>query len=163
MLLMTSIVASCGLLWSEIRRTGIQKSRAICRSGKKFCTLECNILSIIITYTHNNVCQSTSNHQKAPDGSKSEASPEMWVLSPHHSMYNFLSQEKFSFLYSVNELFSWNFANIFCLSISWHISFTNLNISFQLRSCCFLHTNANPIHDDTRRYRSVNVFYIHTH
>jgi hypothetical protein len=47
-------------------------------------------------------------------------------------MYNFLPQEKFSSLYSVNELFSENFANIFCLSISLHLSFTNLNISFQL-------------------------------
>ena len=62
-----------------------------------------------------------------------------------HSMYNFLPQEKFNSLYSVNELFSGNFANIFCLSISLHLSFTTRNISFQLHSCCFLHTNAKPI------------------
>jgi hypothetical protein len=62
-----------------------------------------------------------------------------------HSICNFLPQEKINSLYSVNELFSGNFANIFCLLISLHLSFTNLNISFQLHSCCFLHTNANPI------------------
>jgi hypothetical protein len=51
-------------------------------------------------------------------------------------MYNFLPQEKFISLYNVNELFSENLANIFCLSISLHLSF---------HSCCFLYTNANPI------------------
>jgi hypothetical protein len=63
----------------------------------------------------------------------------------HHSIYDFLPQEKLNSLYSVNELLSGNFANIFCLSISLHLSFTNLNISFQLYSCLFLYTNANPI------------------
>jgi hypothetical protein len=46
-----------------------------------------------------------------------------------------LPQEKFISLYCVNEFLSGNFANIFCLSISFHLSFTNLNISFQLHSC----------------------------
>jgi hypothetical protein len=60
-------------------------------------------------------------------------------------LYNFLPQEKFNSLCSVNELFSGNFASIFCLSISFHLSFTHLNISFQLHSSCFLHTNVNPM------------------
>jgi hypothetical protein len=74
----------------------------------------------------------------------SHAIPLLCFLE-QHSMYNFLPQEKFNSLYSANELFSGNFANIFCLSISFHLSFTNRNISFQLHTCCFLNTNANPI------------------
>jgi hypothetical protein len=60
-------------------------------------------------------------------------------------VYNFLPQEKFSYLYNLNEPLFGNFANIFCLLISLHLSFTNLNISFQWHSCWCLHTNANPI------------------
>ena len=62
-----------------------------------------------------------------------------------HSMYNSLPQAKFNSLYSVNELFSGNSANVFCRSISLQLFFTNLNISLKLHSCCFLHRNANPI------------------
>jgi hypothetical protein len=39
-------------------------------------------------------------------------------------MHNFLPQEKFSSLYSVNELLSEHFTNIFRRSISLHISFS---------------------------------------
>ena len=52
-----------------------------------------------------------------------------------HSIYNSLPQEKFSSLYSVNYLFSGNFANVFCLSVSLHRSFTKLKFSLKLPSC----------------------------
>jgi hypothetical protein len=41
-------------------------------------------------------------------------------------MYNCLPRKRFSSLYSVNELLPGNFANIFCLSVSLHLSFTTL-------------------------------------
>ena len=62
----------------------------------------------------------------------------------HQSMYSFLLQETFISLYSVNELFSENFAKIFYLSVSLHLSLT-VFISVKLQSCCFLHMNASSI------------------
>ena len=41
----------------------------------------------------------------------------------HHSMYNFLPHKKLNSLYIFKELFSGNFANKFCLSVSLHLSF----------------------------------------
>ena len=54
-----------------------------------------------------------------------------------HSVCNFLPQEKFNSLYSVNELFSGNFADIFCHSISLHFSFTNLEHFFPITFMLF--------------------------
>jgi len=48
-------------------------------------------------------------------------------------------------MYNLNELFSDNSVNMFCRTISLHLSFTGLLVRFKLRSCCLFHANANPV------------------
>ena len=62
-----------------------------------------------------------------------------------HSINKLVPQDKFISRYCVNELCSDSFAKIFHLPISLHQSFTIFVISLKLHSCCFLHTNANPV------------------
>lgn len=48
-------------------------------------------------------------------------------------------------IYSVNELYQTVFFTMLCRTISLHLSFTGLLVRFKLRSCCFFHSNANPV------------------
>jgi len=74
--------------------------------------------------------------------SKAYYSTSSFTWAPFY--IQFLPQKNFISRYGVNELFSDNFAKVFFFSVI-SLSFIIFVTVLKLHSCCFVHTNANPI------------------